>query len=63
MTTLSVPDMSCGHCKASIEAALAPLASKVTIDLPARRVTVEGIAPEAAIAALSGIGFPATISP
>lgn len=62
MTTLSVPDMSCGHCKASVEAALAPIASRVEVDLPARRVTVEGAAPEAAVQALAAIGFPATVA-
>jgi copper chaperone len=61
MTTLSVPDMSCGHCKASVEAALAPLAAKVQVDLPARRVTAEGAAPEALIRALEAIGFPASL--
>ncbi len=61
MTTLSVPDMSCGHCKASIEAALAPLATRVEVDLPARRVSAEGAPPEALVKALDAIGFPATV--
>ena len=61
MTTLSVPDMSCGHCKASVEAALAPLAATVTVDLPARQVRAEGAAPESLIAALANAGFPATV--
>ncbi|MGB4826544.1 MAG: heavy-metal-associated domain-containing protein [Paracoccaceae bacterium] len=63
MTTLSVPDMSCGHCKASIEAALAPIAAKVTVDLPARQVHAEGAPPEALIKALDAIGFPASLLP
>lgn len=64
MTLLSVPDMSCGHCKASIETALAavPGAQPVTVDLPARRLAVGGTAPVATIvAALAEIGFPATV--
>jgi copper chaperone len=61
MATLSVPDMSCGHCKASVEAALSPLASRVQVDLPARRVTAEGAPPKALIDALASIGFPATV--
>lgn len=61
MTTLSVPDMSCGHCKASVEAALAPLASRVQVDLPARRVTAEGAPPRALIDALAAVGFPAVV--
>ncbi len=62
MTTLSVPDMSCGHCKASVEAALTPLpgVQAVTVDLAAREVTIAGPAtPPALIAALASIGFPA----
>lgn len=61
MTTLSVPDMSCGHCKASVEAALSPIASKVEVDLPGRRVTAEGAPPEALVKALEAIGFPASV--
>lgn len=61
MTILSIPDMSCGHCKASIEAALAPLASQVSVDLAARRVTVQGSPPEPLLKALEAIGFPATV--
>lgn len=64
MTTLSVPDMTCGHCKASVEAALAnlPGATGVAVDLPAHRVTIAGPAPaEAVIAALAEIGFPAQV--
>ncbi|MCW1933788.1 heavy-metal-associated domain-containing protein [Pararhodobacter zhoushanensis] len=58
--TLSVPDMSCGHCRASIDKALAPLAAKPAFDMEHRRVTVSGDAPEpAVIAALDAIGFPA----
>lgn len=60
MTLLSVPDMSCGHCKASVEAALAPLPgmAPVEVDLTKRQVTVAGPAAEA-VKALDAIGFPA----
>jgi len=61
MTLLSVPDMSCGHCKASIEAALSPIAERVEVDLAARKVRVEGAPPEALLKALEAIGFPATV--
>ena len=61
MTILSVPDMSCGHCKASVEAALAPIAAKVEVDLPARRVRAEGAADEVLLKALDAIGFPASV--
>ena len=33
--TLSVPDMSCGHCRASIEAALAPMNAALSFDMAA----------------------------
>jgi copper chaperone len=60
MTLLSVPDMSCGHCKASVEAALTPLTgmAPVTVDLAQRQVSVAGPAAEA-VKALAAIGFPA----
>jgi len=62
--TLSVPDMSCGHCRASIDAALTPLGGKASFDMEQRRVTVAGtVQPEAAIAALDAIGFPAEALP
>jgi copper chaperone len=59
--TLSIPDMSCGHCKAAVEAALAP--ARVEVDLATRRARAEGIAPEAAVAALAAAGFPAEVVP
>lgn len=59
MTRISVPDMSCGHCKASIEQALSPLVSRLQIDLPARELTAEGAAPAQLLQALAAIGFPA----
>ncbi len=62
MITLFVPDMTCGHCKASVEAALGPIASAVKVDLPNHRVTIEDAASSArAIAALDAIGFPAQV--
>lgn len=62
MITLSVPDMNCGHCKASVEKALARVdpAAAVTVDLTARRVTVQtAAAAPALIAALAAAGFEA----
>ena len=63
MTQFSVPDMSCGHCKATVEAALAavPGAGAVAVDLTARQVDVVGTAPvDALLAALDQAGYPAT---
>ena len=62
MTTLSIPDMTCNHCKASVIAALTPLADGVTVDLAAQTADVTPDAsPEALIAALARIGFPARV--
>ncbi len=64
MTLLSVPDMTCGHCRASVEAALSALpgAGEIAVDLPARRVSVSGpVAPATLISALDEIGFPASL--
>lgn len=60
--TLSIPDMSCGHCRASIEAALKPLPgiAAIRFDAEARTATIEGSATAAEIVkTLDSIGFPA----
>ncbi|MGW9231250.1 heavy-metal-associated domain-containing protein [Pseudorhizobium sp. NPDC055634] len=48
-TTFNVPDMTCGHCEKSVRAALGEAlpGAAVTVDLAARRVTVEGNAADA----------------
>lgn len=53
----SVPDMSCGHCKASIETAIAGAGGRAQVDLPQKRVTVDGLTPEQAEAVLREAGF------
>ncbi|MDT8855666.1 heavy metal-associated domain-containing protein [Paracoccaceae bacterium Fryx2] len=65
MTTLSIPDMTCGHCRASVEQALGavPGVGHVSVDLPGRTATIEGAAPVATlIAALEAVGFPAEVA-
>jgi copper chaperone len=60
---LSIPDMTCGHCKASVTQALLALDPKaeVTVDLPARRASVRTSASaQAVLDALGAIGFEAT---
>ncbi|MBL4916085.1 heavy-metal-associated domain-containing protein [Szabonella alba] len=62
MLTLSIPDMSCGHCRSAIESAVAALDPQAAthIDLPARRAEIDTQAsPQAVIAALAAIGFAA----
>jgi copper chaperone len=64
MTKLSIPDMTCGHCKASVESALTALgdAGTVTVDLAAKTATATGpAAPERILKALDEVGFPATV--
>ena len=41
--TLSVPDISCGHCKSSIEGAVAPMdgVTKAEVSIDDRNVNVE----------------------
>lgn len=63
MTTFSVPDMSCNHCKMTVEKALGavPEAGSVTVDLSSRQVEVGGKAPvDALLKALDQAGYPAT---
>ena len=45
MTRFSVPEMSCGHCKATIEAALleADGGAELTFDMEAREVEVDTV--------------------
>lgn len=57
-----IEDMTCGGCARSVTAAIRALdpAAVVEADPPARRVTVQTAAPQAAImAALAEAGFPA----
>jgi copper chaperone len=40
---LTVPDISCGHCEATVKGALAPVPGvcSVRVDIPTKQVTVE----------------------
>ncbi len=62
MTTFHIPDMSCGHCKATIEKtihALAPTA-QIAFDMAARRISVESITDAQSVqAALAEAGYTA----
>lgn len=64
MIKLSIPDMSCGHCKAAVEKAVAGVApgATVAVDLPARTAEVGGVStPEVVIAALKSAGYEAQV--
>lgn len=59
---MTIPDMTCGHCRASVEKAVASAApgARVTVDLAARTAEVEGAADEArVIEAVRAAGFAA----
>ncbi len=62
---LSVPDMSCGHCKATVEKTISAVdpAARVAVDLTTRTVDVTGTAATAALLkALADEGYPATVA-
>lgn len=64
MTRLLIPDMSCGHCRATVEATLARVSAPggVEVDLPSRTVTIAGPATPALLAALQDAGYPAQVT-
>lgn len=60
MTKLSIPKMSCGHCKANVEKAVADVDAnaKVSVDLENRTVSIVSTLDEAAlISAIKEGGF------
>ncbi len=60
MTTFSIPDMSCGHCKATVEKAIKTLdpTASLDFDMAARTVDVTSVAAvDAMRAALSAAGY------
>lgn len=62
MTTLSVPDMSCGHCKATIEKTIHALdpAAGLSFDMDRRKVDLQSDCPiDAVLGALAEAGYPA----
>ncbi|MFC3570035.1 cation transporter [Paracoccus sp. TOH] len=52
-----VEDMSCGHCTAAIEKAVAEAGGRAATDLAARSVTVEGLDPARAAAVIRAAGY------
>ncbi len=60
MTEMTVPDMTCQHCKASIEKAIAGVdpQAQVTVDLAGHLVTItSGSGDEALLQAVRDAGF------
>jgi copper chaperone len=63
MMTFSVPEMTCGHCVATVTKAIKTLdsAAQVKADLAARTVAVETSAPAASVSrALEEAGYPSS---
>lgn len=63
MTTFHIPDMSCGHCKPTVEKTIRDLdpAARIDFDMTARRISVESGTDAANLqAALAAAGYPAT---
>lgn len=61
-----VPDMSCGHCKASVESAIRSVdeTAKIEVDLAAKTVeVVSAVSADDLAAALASKGFPSTALP
>lgn len=63
MTTLSIPEMSCGHCKATVDKAIHAVdpAAVLDFDMEARTVAVRsGAALDSLRAALRDAGYEAS---
>jgi copper chaperone len=61
---LAIPDMTCAHCKATVERTIIDLDSgaDVAVDLGAKTATVKTTAPaEAIVNALAAEGYPARL--
>jgi copper chaperone len=58
-TTYSVPEISCGHCKSTIESAVAGLdgIDSVDVDIDTKTVTVAGGNDEAIVTAIEEAGY------
>jgi copper chaperone len=58
-TTYSVPEISCGHCKSTIEAAVQGLddVARVEVDIDAKTVTVDGGGRDAIITVIEDAGY------
>ncbi|MFN3255244.1 MAG: heavy-metal-associated domain-containing protein [Ilumatobacter sp.] len=58
-TTYSVPEISCGHCKAAIEGAVIDVANveSVNVDIDSKTVAVVGGDTEAIVAAIEDAGY------
>lgn len=58
---LSVPTMTCNHCKASIEAAITEVGGKAIVSLEDHKVEVNGLPESTVLAALKAAGYEAEV--
>jgi copper chaperone len=65
MTTLHIPDMSCGHCTGVITRTIAALDPAATVQFDMERRVAEvhtTLPPEQLLPALADAGYPATLT-
>ncbi|AVX03904.1 heavy-metal-associated domain-containing protein [Maritalea myrionectae] len=65
MAKFNVPDMTCGHCEATVSKAIKEIdgSADVKADLSANKIDVTSTADNAAIlAALDAAGYPSTVA-
>lgn len=55
--TFTVPDMTCGHCKAAIESAITQAGGHAVAELAAKTVTVHGLEQDQAMRVIREAGF------
>ena len=58
---LSVPGMTCGHCKAAVETAIADAGGRATADLTRKTVEIKGLDQSRAIAAIREVGYEVSV--
>ena len=63
MTTFHIPDMSCGHCRATIETAIKALdpSAQLSFNMETRQVQISSqVETETLVTALAKAGYPAS---
>lgn len=62
MTIYSLPDMSCGHCRATVERTVQQVdaAADLSIDLENREISLRSAKQADVLAALEDAGYPAS---
>ena len=58
---LSIPNMTCGHCKKAVEAAIEEVGGKATVFLEDREIEISGLPEATVLAALKGAGYEAEV--